>query len=94
MMKIFVVFDSKSEGYGIPFFQRTTGEALRGFTEAVNDPQKQSAVAKYPQDFTLFELGEYDELLGNLAPYNHKKSLVCGVDVLQAVDPSPLRQVT
>lgn len=59
MKKLFTVYDSKTESYGVPFAMITKGEALRGFADVANDPSTQ--ISKYPADFTLFELGEYDE---------------------------------
>ncbi|QXP08418.1 MAG: nonstructural protein [Arizlama microvirus] len=58
-LKLFTVYDSKTESYLRPFSLTTKGEALRGFQETVNDPQSQ--ICKYPADFTLFELGEWDD---------------------------------
>jgi len=58
-MKLFTVYDSKTESYGKPFCMLTKGEALRGFADVANDPQTQ--ICKYPADFTLFELGDWDD---------------------------------
>lgn len=63
-LKVFTVYDSKAEAYLQPFFMRSMGEALRGFQEVCNDPQ--SNLCKYPGDFTLFEIGSYDEESGRL----------------------------
>ena len=57
--KIFSVFDSKAELYLTPFFMKTKGEAVRGFEDVAND--KNSAIGRHPEDYTLFELGEYDD---------------------------------
>ena len=61
--KIFSVYDSKAEVFGKPFFSGTKGLALRSFTEISNDSA--SEIGKYPADFTLFELGEYDDSNGS-----------------------------
>lgn len=61
-MYIFAIYDSKSENYGRPFFVRTRGEAIRFFTEAAND--RSTNIGKYPGDFTLFELGTYEDNTG------------------------------
>lgn len=60
--KIFAVYDVKVEAYLSPFMAPTLGSALRSFEEAVNDPGH--AFSKHPEDFTLFELGEFDDCLG------------------------------
>ena len=61
-MKMYSVYDSKAQAYGLPFHQRTNGEALRSFADLSND--NQSTVSKHPEDYTLFFLGEFDETTG------------------------------
>lgn len=58
-LKVFSVFDSKVGAYLTPFFSRSTGEAIRAFTQAANDSQTQ--FCKFAEDFTLFEIGEWDD---------------------------------
>lgn len=57
--KVFTVYDSKAELYLNPFNMSTKGQALRGFEDLVNDGQHN--FSKYPADFTLFEIGEWDD---------------------------------
>lgn len=61
--KVFTIYDSKAELYLPPFYFRTAGEATRAFEESCNDPQHQ--FHRHSEDFTLFELGTYDD--GNAA---------------------------
>ena len=58
--KMFTVFDSKADAYLQPFYMQTKGTAVRSFSESCNDPS--TSFNKYPEDFTLFALGEYDDL--------------------------------
>lgn len=71
--KLFVVYDSKAEAYMVPFFMMTTGQAVRAWSDTVNDPN--SMFAKHPGDFTLFEIGEYDDQNGYVTMLEHKKNL-------------------
>jgi len=68
-LKVFCVYDSKLKVWATPFFDRHAGSAVRGWEEHVNDGQ--SMPSKYPNDYTLFELGEFDDdsgkLIGHLA---------------------------
>ncbi len=57
--KLYSVHDVKSEAYLQPFFLQTKGQAIRSFTDCVNDPKHQFGA--HPEDYTLFELGEYDD---------------------------------
>lgn len=57
-MKVFSVYDSKSESYCKPIFAEARGLALRSFSEAA--AKDDTEIGKYPSDFTLFELGDFD----------------------------------
>ena len=59
MLKLFTVYDSKGEIYRPPFAMVSTGAAIRGFITILNDPASEHS--KYPADFTLFEVGSFDE---------------------------------
>jgi hypothetical protein len=58
-MKVFTIFDSKVGAYLNPFFMRSKGEAIRALTISVNNSDHD--FAKFPEDYTLFELGDYEE---------------------------------
>lgn len=66
LLKVFSVFDVKAEAYLRPFFVKTRGQAIRGFSDAVNDPQHEFHA--HPDDYTLFQIGEFDEDEGKLIP--------------------------
>ncbi len=57
--KVYAIFDTKVEAYLRPFFCKTPGEAIRTFTDAINDIQ--SPFHRHPADFVLFEIGTFDE---------------------------------
>lgn len=64
ILKIFAIRDNKAEAFNTPFFTPTKGLAIRSFQEAVND--KNTPFSKYPDDFTMFELGSFDDNTGEL----------------------------
>jgi len=64
VLKVFSIRDSKGEVFNTPFFQKTHGEAERSFRQLIND--EKSMVFKYPDDFDLYYLGEYDDHTGKL----------------------------
>ena len=60
-LKIYSIYDSKAQMYGQPFFQHNSAVCERSFRSmATGDTQ----YAKAPQDFTCYELGEYDDSTG------------------------------
>lgn len=80
-LKIFSIRDSKGEIYGQPFFQKTAGEAERNFKTLVND--NSSTVHKYPEDFDLYYLGEYDDQTGKIKSLD-TPSHICKAVALKA----------
>lgn len=75
-MKIFTVFDDKTLAYLRPFYSLTEGEAIRSFSDTVNDPE--SMFHKHAADYTLFEIGVYDDQNGIITSCPHK-SLGCAL---------------
>jgi len=80
-LKVFSVFDSKVQAYARPFYLRTLPEAVRSFQAACDDSR--SELSQHPEDYSLTELGEYDDETGmftNLrAPINHGTAAVLRV---------------
>lgn len=62
LMKVFGIYDSKTEAFLPPFFVRTNGDAIRAISTHVNDEKHN--FCKYAEDFTLFELGSWDDSNG------------------------------
>lgn len=77
-VKVYTVFDSKSELYLPPFYRRNKGEALRSWEASCNDPESQFST--YPADFTLFEMGEFDDVSGEFTLAPAKVSLGCAIE--------------
>lgn len=61
MKHIYAVKDLAVQAFGLPFFVRAKGEALRSFQDEVNSDKTKSAIAQHPEDYELYELGTYDE---------------------------------
>lgn len=79
--KVYSVYDSKVSLYAKPFYMRTRGEAIRGFTEVVNN--KETDLGKFPGDFTLFELGEYSEDTGKFTTYDTPYNVGLALDFIK-----------
>lgn len=65
--KIYAIFDASVKAYMQPFFLRSQGEALRAFTDLANDDK--SNVCRHASDFTLFEIGEYDDTTSKITSF-------------------------
>lgn len=73
IQKLFAVFDSKARCFTAPFSALNTDVGRRVFKTAVNHPDTQ--MNRHPEDFTLFELAEWDDEFGTIAPYQHQVNL-------------------
>lgn len=65
VLKAFAVLDMAAGAYMAPFFLPTPGMAIRSFADACRD--KESPFARHPEDFTLYEVGSFDQASGELA---------------------------
>lgn len=79
--QVFSVFDSATKLFLDPFFAQTIEEALRRFRATVNHPEATN-INEYPEDYTLFHLGEYDLESGELRPLSTPHSLGLAVTFL------------
>lgn len=72
-MKIFSVYDSKAEYFMQPMFIQSTGQAIRMFQDTTME--KDHLFSRHPADFTLFEIGEFDEKKGLIKMKDSKINL-------------------
>lgn len=77
-MKVYSVKDQKAQFFMNPFIQRNRGEAIRGFTQASSDPK--TLFSQSPEDFDLFELGEWDETLGKISLHSSPEHVINAKD--------------
>jgi len=61
-LKMFSVFDSKAKAYLPPFLLPETVMAVRAFGDCVMDSGH--AFGKHPEDYTLFQVGSFDQNSG------------------------------
>lgn len=67
--KVFAVYDSKACFFGQPFFDQHVNSAIRNFSDAVNDGSNPNNMwFKHPEDFSLFEIGDFNNETGELVP--------------------------
>ncbi len=76
---IFTIYDEKAQVFLPPFFVPTLGIATRAFSDCINSEDHQ--FAKHPQDYTLFQLGEFFDHDASFEVID-RKSLGNGVEYL------------
>lgn len=79
-MKIIAIKDRAIDAYGQPIFVRATGQATRSFIDEINN--EKSEMAKHPEDYDLYLLGEYDERSGQVQSEPIPALLLRGQDVI------------
>ncbi len=84
--KIFVIYDAAAAAYFPPFFIHEEGIAIRTFTDCVND--KEHPFGKHPKDYTLMEIGVFDDANGKITTLQTQKPLGNGLSFVQkSADP-------
>lgn len=76
---ICAVRDSAVGAYMQPFTAQSRGAAVRAFVDAVNDGS--TPMNKHPEDYELFEIGEFNEETGVVTPRAVPDSLARAADV-------------
>lgn len=62
---MYSVYDSKANCFCTPFFSENDATAVRAFRYAANDQTIE--IGKYPSDFTLFAIGQFDSETGQVS---------------------------
>lgn len=58
------IYDNATEAYMRPFVAQSRGQAVRMFTDLAQD--NGSEIAKHPEDYKLFQIGEFFDSTGNI----------------------------
>lgn len=67
MKNLFCVLDSAASLYNDPFVAPTVEFAIREFRRMVN--ASDTNISRYPEDYTLFHIGEFDPDKGELVGF-------------------------
>lgn len=80
LLKIFTVYDCKAEAYLPPFYLSAVGQALRHFADTANDASH--PFGKHPADYTLFQIGQFDDQHASISMLEAKISLGTALEAL------------
>lgn len=84
IVKVFSIQDVKAKAFVHTFFMPEVGMAERALKTMVSDHQNQ--IAQFPEDFVLYQVGEFDQLSGQLV------SLATPSYVMKALDAMPKKE--
>lgn len=82
--KIFTIFDAKAKAYLPPFFLPEEAQAVRVFTDCVNDPKH--AFSLHPADYTLFTLGAWADNTAQIITNETPISLGVGIEYVKQMN--------
>ncbi len=78
-MKLYTVNDLASKTFTKPFVMLTDRDAIEGFRHVCNEPE--TPYAKHPQDYTLVNIGSFDERTGVLTLSDSQLVLARALDL-------------
>lgn len=84
--------DTAADAFNIPIFLRSTGVAIRTFTDEINRAADENALYKHPDDHDLYLLGQYDQDTGEFI-IEKPRLLARGKDVAQRSEVRALKAV-
>mgnify|MGYP000426986884 CR=1 FL=1 len=79
--KVYSIHDTKAEAFIQPFFAPTDGLALRMFEDNVNN--KDSQLNMHPEDFNLYQVGQWDDNKGLIEPETPPKHIGTAIEYLK-----------
>lgn len=82
-MFLYAVHDEKAETYGPPMAHPSAGVAIRGFTAACQN--KQSFLAQFPSDYSLYCIGHYDDRTGKCVAFPEPRFLIRASEIVAAL---------
>nr|QJB21695.1 MAG: nonstructural protein [Microvirus sp.] len=74
---MFSVYDKKTASFSPPFNMKHKNEAIRQWHTVVSDPG--TKYGKHPEDFDLYEIGNFDESTGKMTTHETLVQLASGI---------------
>ena len=81
ILKMFTIYDQKARAYLPLFFLPMAAQAQRTFADTVNSSDHQ--FGKHPEDYTLIEIGEFDDSSAAINPHPVPETIGTGIQFLQ-----------
>ena len=75
------VKDRAADAFGRPMFVPSVGVAIRSFSDEINRKDPENQLFNHPDDFDLYELGEFNDNNGLFVLHHAPKLLSLGKQV-------------
>ena len=83
LLKAYSVFDGTAQAFAQPFYMANDGMAIRAFAGTVNDQKDGNTIAAHPEQFTLFQIGTFDDKTGVIEKLETPRSIGLGVEFVE-----------
>lgn len=81
VLKMYSIFDKKSEIHHPPAFCHNTGHALRHFMTVFNDGN--NMLNNFPEDFQIIEIGTFDDATAKVTACEPCHIIANGIELIQ-----------
>jgi len=81
MTNMYAVYDMKAAAFLQPYFSQLDATAIRALSAAVNDPT--TMLNKFPGDYALYQIGTFDDQLGQLVGLNPPRQMCMAAALLE-----------
>jgi hypothetical protein len=78
-LNVYAIYDKLQQTFMTPMFQHNDGTMLRMIQQAVND--KESYIYKNPQDYSIYQIGEWNDN-GELKGLENNRKVVEAVELV------------
>lgn len=79
LIKAYSIRDAKADSFSAPFYKNTHGQAERDFQELTKD--ENSFICKYPEDYDLYYVGQFDVTSGKLETLDTPQHIVKAIQL-------------
>ncbi len=79
-LNAYCIFDTASGIYQRPYFVGSDNEATRAFADLVSETEH--PVGKHPEDYSLFRVGNFNDVKGVLSGDDLKECIMTGLDAV------------
>lgn len=83
IVNVYGLFDCKTMFYHAPFVAHGNGDAVRVITSLVMGGQH--PCSKFPEDFTLFCIGSFDDSKGGLVGFKENELVCSCLDIVNDI---------
>lgn len=81
-LNVYAIKDRATNAFMTPFFMHAHGQAIRGFSDNINDAK--STASLHPEDYDLWYLGTWDDATGNFQIKGAPEQIAIGKNIALA----------